>query len=164
MNSRECRWSLFLNEFKLERIKFIGKSSKRQRIYTIGDIMGLKVSYVDCTNISFTILSCKMIHSNIQEGETFYNVATSNGMIKQSFLSTAFLDLTSSDFSASRSLENKALLLMIFIQTCQCTNCIRSTTCKCTCHCTSNLCQCKKNNRVYCSKCHNGNGLKCRNW
>lgn len=71
----------------MERAKYIKKSSKRQRTYVIGDLIGLKVADVDRTNTSSIIVPCKIFHSKAQSEETMYNVATVNGIIDEIFSS-----------------------------------------------------------------------------
>ncbi|CAF1545405.1 unnamed protein product, partial [Rotaria sordida] len=73
-NTEEC----YLNNAHSQLTKYISKSSKRQRTYHVGDIIGLKVSDVDRTNTSSTILPCKIVDSKDQDGEVFCNVATMN--------------------------------------------------------------------------------------
>ncbi|CAM4953460.1 unnamed protein product [Rotaria socialis] len=140
-NAEEC----YLNNANSQLTRYINKSSKRQRIYHVGDIVDLKVSDVDRTNTSSTILSCKIVDSKCQDGETFYNVATVNGIIKESFQSTVFLDLTASNFTTLRTLNTDSLSCVTFIQACQIyTNFKSADTCKCNGDCSINRCKCKK--------------------
>ncbi|CAF1544076.1 unnamed protein product [Rotaria sordida] len=159
-NTEEC----YLNNAHSQLTKYISKSSKRQRTYHVGDIIGLKVSDVDRTNTSSTILPCKIVDSKDQDGEVFYNVATMNGIIKESFQSIVFLDITASNFTALRILNIDSLSSISFIQACQIyTNFKSADTCKCNGSCSTNRCQCKKKDRKCCSKCHGGNSFKCKN-
>ena len=161
---REDAEEAYLNNANAQLTKYINRSCKRQRIYTIGDIVGLKVSNVDRTNTSSTILPCKIIGFTDRDAEKLYNVATMNGIIQESFLSTAFLDLTTSNFSTLRELDIGSLSTLTFIQACQLyTNFKSADTCKCNGNCASNRCQCKKNGRKCCTKCHGGDGSKCKN-
>ncbi|CAF5027543.1 unnamed protein product, partial [Rotaria socialis] len=114
-NAEEC----YLNNANSQLTRYINKSSKRQRIYHVGDIVDLKVSDVNRTNTSSMILPCKIVDSKCQDGETFYNVATVNGIIKESFQSTVFLDLTASNFTTLRTLNTDSLSCVTFIQACQ---------------------------------------------
>jgi len=109
----------YLNNANAQLTKYINKPCKRQRIYVVGDIVGLKVSDVDRTNTSSTILPCKIIDFKDQDAELLYNVATMNGIIQQSFQSTTFLDLTSSNFASLRDLNTSSLPTISFIQACQ---------------------------------------------
>ncbi|CAM4967610.1 unnamed protein product [Rotaria socialis] len=140
-NAEEC----YLNNANSQLTRYINKSSKRQRIYHVGDIVDLKVSDVNRTNTSSTILPCKIVDSKCQDGETFYNVATMNGIIKESFQSTVFLDLTASNFTTLRTLNTDSLSCVTFIQACQIyTNFKSADTCKCNGDCSTNRCKCKK--------------------
>ncbi len=96
---REEAEESYLNNAHAQLTRYNSRSCKRQRIYPVGDIVGLKVSDVDRTNTSSTILPCKIINSKDQAGEKLYHVATMNGIIQESFQSTVFLDLTSSNFA-----------------------------------------------------------------
>jgi hypothetical protein len=162
--AREEAEESYLNNAHTQLTRYMSRSCKRQRIYAVGDIVGLKVSDVDCTNTSSTILPCKIINSKDQDGETLYNVATMSGIIQESYQSTVFLDLTSSNFAALRDLNTGTLSTITFIQACQIyTNFRSADTCKCTGSCNTNRCQCKKKDRKCGSKCHGGDGLKCKN-
>ncbi|CAF2057370.1 unnamed protein product [Rotaria magnacalcarata] len=66
-NTEEC----YLNNANSQLTRYINKSSKRQRTYHVGDIVDLKVSDVDHTNTSSTILPCKIVDSKCQDGATF---------------------------------------------------------------------------------------------
>ncbi|CAF2943804.1 unnamed protein product [Rotaria sp. Silwood2] len=159
-NAEEC----YLNNAHSQLTKYNTKSSKRQRVYQLGDIVGLKVSDVDRTNTSSTILPCKIVDLKDYDGEILYNVATINGIIEQSFQSTAFLDLTTSNFMALRNLNTDSLSSITFIHACQLyTNFKSAGTCKCNGDCSTNRCQCKKKNQKCCSKCHAGTDSKCTN-
>ncbi|CAF4388668.1 unnamed protein product [Rotaria magnacalcarata] len=159
-NAEEC----YLNNAHAQLTRYMSKSSKRQRTYHVGDVVGLKITDVDRTDTSPTILPCKIVDSKDQDGETLYNVATMNGIIKESFQSAVFLDLTASNFTALRILNTEFLLSISFIQACQTYTSFKSAnTCKCNGDCSTNRCQCKKKDRMCCSKCHGGNGLKCKN-
>ncbi|CAF4580555.1 unnamed protein product [Rotaria socialis] len=155
-NAEEC----YLNNANSQLTRYINKSSKRQRIYHVGDIVDLKVSDVNRTNTSSTILPCKIVDSKCQDGETFYYVATMNGIIKESFQSTVFLDLTPSNFTTLRTLNTDSLSCVTFIQACQIyTNFKSADTCKCNGDCSTNRCKYKKKGRKYYSKCHGGDGF-----
>ncbi|CAF4133292.1 unnamed protein product, partial [Rotaria magnacalcarata] len=93
--------------------------TKRQRIYVIGDVVGLKVSHVYRTNTPSTILPCKIIEKNSQNNETLYVVATQNGIIKERFDQMAFLDLTAANFASLRALDTDQLPTITFIQASQ---------------------------------------------
>ena len=90
-----------MNNTHSQLTKYNTKSYKRQRVYQLGDIVGLKVSDVDRTNTFSTVLPCKIVDIKDHDGEILYNVATMNGIIEESFQSTAF-DLTASNFMALR--------------------------------------------------------------
>ncbi|CAF4232401.1 unnamed protein product [Rotaria magnacalcarata] len=72
----------YLNNAHTQLTRYMSRSAKRKRIYAVGDIVGLNVAGVDRTNTSSTILPCKIVHSNNQNGETLYTVTTKNGIIK----------------------------------------------------------------------------------
>jgi hypothetical protein len=116
---REEAEECYVNNANAQLTRFISRSCKRQRIYAVDDIVGLKVSDVDRTNTSSTILPCKITNSKDQDGETLYKVATKNGNIQESFQSTVFLDLTSSNFAALRDFDTGTLSTITFIQACQ---------------------------------------------
>lgn len=73
-NAEEC----YLHNAHSQLTKYNTKSSKRQRVYQLNDIVGLKVSDVDRTNTSSTILPCKIVDSKGHGGESFCSVATIN--------------------------------------------------------------------------------------
>ena len=161
---REEAEESYLHNAHAQFTRYMNRSCKRQRNYSVGDIVGLKVSDVDRTNTSSTILPCKIIGFKDEGAEKFYNVTTMNSIIQESFVSTSFLDLTASNFSTLRELNIDSLSTITFIQACQLyTNFKSGDTCKCNGSCTTNRCQCKKNGRKCCTKCHGGNSLKCSN-
>ncbi|CAF4752695.1 unnamed protein product, partial [Rotaria sp. Silwood2] len=90
---REEAEQAYLKNAQSQLVKYKINSAKRQRTYVIGDIVGLKVSDVDRTNTSSTILPCKIIEKYSQNNEMLYMVATQNGIIKERFNPMAFLDL-----------------------------------------------------------------------
>ncbi|CAF1057837.1 unnamed protein product [Rotaria sordida] len=107
-------------------------SAKRQRTYDFGDIVGLKVSDVDRTNTSSTILPCKIIDKYVRNGEFIYTVATKDGIIKEHFDSLTFLDLTTANFGSLRAINIDELPTITFIQASQIYTNFKSTeTCKC---------------------------------
>ena len=63
---------------------------------------------VDRTNTS-TILPCKIIGLKDQDAETSYSVATMHGIVQESFNSTVFLNLTTSNFAKLRELNSDSL-------------------------------------------------------
>ncbi|CAF1597697.1 unnamed protein product [Rotaria magnacalcarata] len=101
---REEAQEAYLNNAHTQLTIYMSRSAKRKRTYAIGDIVGLNVADVGRTNTntSSTILPCKIVHSNDQNGETLYTVATKNGIIKESFQSSMFLDLTTFNFASLR--------------------------------------------------------------
>ncbi|CAF3830042.1 unnamed protein product [Rotaria sp. Silwood1] len=161
---REEAQEAYLNNAHTQLTRYMSRSAKRKRTYAVGDIVGLKVADVDRTNTSSTILPCKIFHSNDKNGETLYTVATKNGIIKESFQSSMFLDLTTSNFASLRDMNTESLPSITFIQACQLyTNFKVADTCKCAGDCSTNRCQCKRKKTKCCSKCHNGNRGKCKN-
>ncbi|CAF4649859.1 unnamed protein product, partial [Rotaria socialis] len=69
---------------------------KKQKLYQINDIVGLKIADVDRTNTSASTLPCKIIQIIEKDDSStmFYQVATLDGIIKELFLSIAFVDLS----------------------------------------------------------------------
>ena len=162
---REDAEEVYRHTANVQLTKYISRCCKRQRVYVVGDIIGLKVSDVDRTNTSSTILPCKIISSTGQNADSLYNVATMNGIIQQGFQSATFLDLTSSNFASLRNLNTDTLPSISFIQACQLYTKFKSAdTCKCNGNCNTNRCYCKKKGRKCCSKCHGGNQVKCENY
>lgn len=161
---REDAAASYLHNANAQLDQYVRRSSKRQRTYVLGDVVGLKASDVDRTNTWSTILPCKIFGVKDHDSETMYQVATVNGIIEGSFPSPLFLDLRSSNFAALRSLVTDALPTITFIQAYQLyTNFRSADTCKCTGDCKTNRCQCKKRGRKCGSKCHAGDGSKCKN-
>ena len=89
---------------------------------------------------------------------------TKNGIIKESFQSSMFLDLNTSNFASLRDMNTESLPPITFIQACQFyTNFKVTDTCKCAGDCSTNRCQRKRKKTKCCSKCHKGNSGKCKN-
>ncbi|CAF2918564.1 unnamed protein product [Rotaria sp. Silwood2] len=154
----------YLKNAESQLIKYTTRSAKRQRTYTVGDIIGSKISQVDRTNTSPTILPCKIIEKSFDKGDILYTVATQNGVIKERFNSMMLLDLTTANFAALRTVNTDQLPTITFIQAAQIyTNFKSSETCKCSGDCNTNRCCCKKNNRKCCTKCHSNRSSKCNN-
>ena len=154
----------YLKNAESQLIKDTTRSAKRQRTYTVGDIVDLKISQVDRTNTSPTILPCKIIEKSFDNGDILYTVATQNGVIKERLNSMTLLDLTTANFAALRAVNTGELSTITFIQAAQkYTNFKSSETCKCSGACCTNRCCRKKNNRKCCTKCHNNRSSKCSN-
>ena len=154
----------YLKNTESQLIKYATRSAKRQRTYTVGDIVGLKISQVDRTNTSPTILPCKIIEKSFDNRDILYTVTTQNGVIKERFNSMTLLDLTTANFAALRAVNTGELPTITFIQAAQIyTHFKSSETCKCSGACNTNRCCCKKNNRKCCTKCHNNRSSKCSN-
>ncbi|CAF4648456.1 unnamed protein product, partial [Rotaria sp. Silwood1] len=83
------------------------------------NIVGLKVSDVDRTNTFSTILPCKIVDKYSKNAEFMHIIATQNGIIKEHFDSTAFLDLTNANFASLRSINTDELPTITFIQASQ---------------------------------------------
>ena len=154
----------YLKNAESQLIKYATRSAKRQRTYTVGDIVGLKISQVDRTNTSPTILPCKIIEKSFDNRDILYTVTTQNGVVKERFNSMTLLDLTTANFAALRAVNTGELPTITFIQAAQIyTHFKSSETCKCSGACNTNRCCCKKNNRKCCTKCHNNRSSKCSN-
>ncbi|CAF4625883.1 unnamed protein product, partial [Rotaria sp. Silwood2] len=138
---REEAEQAYLKNAQSQLVKYKINSAKRQRTYVIGDIVGLKVSDVDRTNTSSTILPCKIIEKYFQNNEMLYMVATQNGIIKERFNPMAFLDLTTANFASLRAIDTDQLPTITFIQASQLyTNFKSIETCKCAGNCNTNRC------------------------
>ncbi|CAF5167349.1 unnamed protein product, partial [Rotaria sp. Silwood1] len=109
----------YLTNAQSQLIKYKNNSAKQHRTYDIGDIVGLKVSDVDRTNTSSTILPCKIVDKYSKNAEFMHIIATQNGIIKEHFDSTAFLDLTNANFASLRSINTDELPTITFIQASQ---------------------------------------------
>ncbi|CAF1370862.1 unnamed protein product, partial [Rotaria sp. Silwood1] len=83
------------------------------------NIVGLKVSDVDRKNTSSTILPCKIVDKYSKNAKLMHIIATQNGIIKEHFDSTAFLDLTNANFASLRSINTNELPSITFIQASQ---------------------------------------------
>ncbi|CAF1377457.1 unnamed protein product, partial [Didymodactylos carnosus] len=154
----------YLSNAQSQLLKYITNSAKRPRTYVIGDIIGLKISDVDRTNSSSTVLPCKVVRCNTENGKTLYTVATQTGIIIETFESATFLDLTTANFATLRALNTDLLPLITFIQACQIyTNFKSADTCKRADTCNTKRCPRKKNNHKCCTKCHGGKATKCEN-
>ncbi len=109
----------YLKNAQSQLIKYKNSAAKRRRKNVIGDIVGLKVSDVDRTNTYSTILPCKIVDKYSKNDEFMHIVATQNGILKEHFESTAFLDLTSANFASLRSTNTDDLPTITFIQASQ---------------------------------------------
>ncbi|CAF2261392.1 unnamed protein product [Rotaria magnacalcarata] len=91
------------------------------------------------------IIPCKIVDLKDHDGEILYTVVTINDIIEESFQSTAFLDLTTSNFMALRNLNTNSISSITFIHECQrYTNFKFAGTRKSNGDCSTNPCQCKK--------------------
>ncbi len=139
---------------------------KKQKIFHINDIVGLKIADVDRSNTAPSILPCKIIEI-IRKEESFntlYKVATVDGIISDSFSSTDFMDLSQTVSADLRQIDTSTLPTISFIQACQIFTQYKSIhACKCTGACDTNRCPCKKKSVKCCSKCHRGKLTLCKN-
>ncbi|CAF0917641.1 unnamed protein product [Didymodactylos carnosus] len=146
--------------------KYNTSINKRRTSYQLDDIVGIKISEVDRTNTSSTILPCK-ITNVCQRGDCgmqLYEVVTIYGLIKDLYQSEVFYDLSSSSFAELRALNVVNLPRITFIQACQFYTDFRSfETCKCAGTCDTNRCPCKKRKTLCCTKCHKGKTSQCKN-
>jgi hypothetical protein len=93
-----------------------------------------------------------------------YKVATLNGIISDSFSSTAFVDLSNTISSELRQSDSNILPTITFIQACQIFTQYKSIhACKCIGSCETNRCPCKKKSVKCCTKCHRGKCVLCKN-
>lgn len=139
---------------------------KKQKLFQINDIVGLKIADVDRTNTSASILPCKIIQIIEKDDSStmFYRVATWNGIIKELFLSSTLIDLSQTVAADLRQLVTNNLPTITYIQACQLfTNYKHINACKCSGSCDTNRCPCKKNASKCCTKCHRGKVTSCRN-
>ena len=109
----------YLKNSQSQLIKYKSNLAKRHRTYDIGDIVGLKVSDVARTNTFSTILRCKLIDKYPKNAEYMHIVATQNGIIKEHFKPTAFLDLIKANFSSLRATTINELPAITFIRASQ---------------------------------------------
>ncbi|CAF2185727.1 unnamed protein product [Rotaria magnacalcarata] len=134
-------------------------SVKKQKKFQINDIVGLKISEVDRTNTSASILPCKIVDVLTKEDSLYlqYKLATLDGIINDWFSSVDIIDLSETLSAELRQLDTKKLSNVTFIQVCQIFSNFKSTdTCKCTGSCDINRCPYTKRSILCCSKCHRG--------
>ncbi len=142
------------------------RALKKQKLFQINDIIGLKIANVDRSNMAPSILPCKIIQVLTKEESlnTVYKVATLYGIISDSFSSSNFIDLSETVSAELRKLDIKTLSSISFIQACQKFTQYKSNqVCKCVGSCDTNRCPCKKQSIKCCSKCHRGKCFLCKN-
>ncbi|CAF1472481.1 unnamed protein product [Adineta steineri] len=143
------------------------RALKKQKIYQINDIVGLKIANVDRSNMAPSILPCRVIQVLASEESlnTTYKVATFYGVISDSFSSSDFTDLSQTVSAELRQLDIKTLSSISFIQASQkLTHYKSNQVCKCVVTCDTNRCPCKKQSIKCCSKCHRGKCTLCENY
>lgn len=139
---------------------------KKQKIFELNDIVGLKISEVDRTNTSASILACKIVQlfKNQQTFELQYKLATLHGVINDWFSSIDFIDLSETVSAELRQLDTTNLSNISFIQACHAFTKFKSVdACKCIGFCDTNRCPCKKKSVLCCIKCHRGKCVLCKN-
>ncbi|CAF1292393.1 unnamed protein product [Rotaria sordida] len=127
---------------------------------------GLKISEVDRSNTSPSILPCKIIDISYRDesSDLQYKLATLDGKINDWFLSLDLIDLSDTLSTELRQLDTNNLPDISFIQACQAFTKFKSiNTCKCTGSCDTNRCSCKKRSLLCCTKCHRGKCVSCKN-
>ncbi|CAF4813057.1 unnamed protein product, partial [Rotaria magnacalcarata] len=142
------------------------RALKKQKIFQINDIIGLKVANVDRSNMAPSILPCRIVQVFEKEESlnTTYKVATLYGIISDSFASSDFTELSKTVSAELRQLDIKALSSITFIQACQLFTQYKSyQVCKCVGSCDTNRRPCKKQSIKCCSKCHRGKCILCKN-
>ncbi len=140
---------------------------KKQKSFQNGDIIGLKIANVDRSNTAPSILPCKIIQIITKEetSNIMYKVASSNGIISDSFSSSDFIDLSDTLSAELRRLDCANMPSISFIQACQLFTHYKSiNTCKCAGSCDTKRCPCKKQSIKCCSKCHRGKCTDCKNY
>ncbi|CAF3436338.1 unnamed protein product [Rotaria socialis] len=148
------------------QLKNYERALKKQKIFQINDIIGLKIANVDRSNMAPSILPCRIVQVLTKEESlnTTYKVATLYGIISDSFSSSDFTDLSKTISSELRQLDIKTLSSITFIQACQKFTQYKSyQVCKCVGSCDTNRCPCKKQSIKCCSKCHRGKCILCKN-
>lgn len=139
---------------------------KKKKQYQINDIVGLKISEVDRSNTSPSILPCKiiMITDKDDSYDVKYKLATLHGIINDFFPSIDLIDLSQTVSAELRQIDDTTLSEITFIQACQAFTKFKSNDiCKCTGTCDTNRCPCKKNSIFCSSKCHRGKCVSCVN-
>ncbi|CAM4848220.1 unnamed protein product, partial [Rotaria magnacalcarata] len=93
-------------------------SVKKQKKFQINDIVGLKISEVDRTNTSASILPCKIVDVLTKEDSLYlqYKLATLDGIINDWFSSVDIIDLSETLSAELRQLDTKKLSNVTFIQ------------------------------------------------
>ncbi|CAF4832873.1 unnamed protein product [Rotaria socialis] len=128
--------------------------------------VGLKISEVERTNTSPSILPCKIVDVLTKEDSSClqYKLATLDEIINDWFSSVDIIDLSETLSAELRQLDTKKFSNVAFIQVCQISTNFKSRdTCKCTGSCETNRCPCKKRSILCCSKCHRGKCSDCKN-
>ena len=139
---------------------------KKQKVFQINDIIGLKIADVDRSNTAPSILPCKIVRIIQKDGasDTMYKVTSLNGVITDAFSSSDFVDLSNTLSAELRQLNATNLPSISFIQACQMFTHYKSVqACKCTGSCDTKRCPCKKRSIKCCSKCHRGKSVDCKN-
>jgi hypothetical protein len=147
-------------------LKNYERGLKKQKLFEINDIVGLKIADVDRSNMAPSILPCKIIQVFTKEESLnkVYQVATLYGIISDSFSSSDFTDLSNTVSAELRKLDIKTLSTISFIQASQkFTNFKSNRPCKCAGSCDTNRCPCKKQSIQCFNKCHRGAISSCKN-
>ncbi|CAF3750245.1 unnamed protein product [Rotaria sp. Silwood1] len=139
---------------------------KRQKVYQINDIVGLKIAEVDRSNTAPSILPCKIIEVIRKEESlnTLYKLVTVDGIITDLFSSTDLIDLSETISAELRQLDHSTVPNITFIQACQIFTQFKAiNSCKCMGSCDTKRCPCKRQSIKCCSKCHRGKCVSCKN-
>ncbi|CAF3433798.1 unnamed protein product, partial [Rotaria sp. Silwood2] len=139
---------------------------KKEKKFQVNDIVGLKISDVDRSNLSASILPCKIIEiSHKDEGfNTQYKLATMNGIINNWFSSADIIDMSETVSVDLRQLDINILPVITFIQACQAfTKFMPINICKCRGLCNTKRCPRKRQSLLCCTKCHRGKCISCKN-
>ncbi|CAF1963600.1 unnamed protein product, partial [Rotaria magnacalcarata] len=78
------------------QMKNYQRALKKQKVFQVNDIVGLKIADVDRSNTASSILPCKIFKIIIKKDSltTLYKMATVNGIITDAFSSSDLIDLS----------------------------------------------------------------------
>ncbi|CAF3798969.1 unnamed protein product [Rotaria sp. Silwood1] len=166
INEEELPTSI-IDDLNFERqLKNYQQRLKRQKVYQINDIVGLKIAEVDRSNTAPSILPCKIIEVIRKEESlnTLYKLVTVDGIITDLFSSTDLIDLSETISAELRQLDHSTVPNITFIQACQIFTQFKAiNSCKCMGSCDTKRCPCKRQSIKCCSKCHRGKCVSCKN-
>ena len=164
--SRKQATASYLSSARRPATRHQNQCKKTQKVFQVGDTVGIKIHNVDRTNTDSRILPCKVLKVR-EESPVPYQLYTNSGILQTKFSADELQDMKNVCFPDLNQADPNELKEISVIQACRnysrwSSNPTTESLCSCNGSCITKRCRCRKNGLKCSTKCHH-NSTCCQN-